>query len=176
MSGFFNGIIYDMILERKYMKEKSRNIKICFAASSGGHYEQLLMLEPLMNKYTSFILTEKTKYSILAKNKKTYYVEQINRKEKLFYPKLLLNTITSLLIFCKENPDVIVCTGALAVIPICLIGKLFRKKLIYIESYAKVTSATKSGELLYNYADQFYVQWEDMLEIFPNAIYLGGIY
>jgi len=29
---------------------------------------------------------------------------------------------------------------------------------------------------LYKYADQFYVQWETMLEIYPKAIYLGGIY
>lgn len=36
-----------------------KKLKICFAASSGGHYEQLMMLKPLMNKYDSFILTEK---------------------------------------------------------------------------------------------------------------------
>ena len=29
------------------MVEK-KNIKICLAASSGGHYEQLMMLNPLM--------------------------------------------------------------------------------------------------------------------------------
>lgn len=40
----------------------NKNIKICFAASSGGHFEQLLMLKPLMKKYDSFILTEKTLY------------------------------------------------------------------------------------------------------------------
>ena len=30
--------------------------KICFAASSGGHFEQLMMLRPLMEKYDSFII------------------------------------------------------------------------------------------------------------------------
>ena len=34
--------------------------KVCFASSSGGHFEQLLMLKPLMNKYESFIVTEKS--------------------------------------------------------------------------------------------------------------------
>lgn len=45
-------------------------IKICFAASSGGHYEQLMMLKPLMEKYDSFVITEKTDYSAEAKGKK----------------------------------------------------------------------------------------------------------
>ncbi len=38
-------------------------IKVCFAASSGGHLEQMLMLGSLMERYDSFILTEKTAYA-----------------------------------------------------------------------------------------------------------------
>ena len=37
-------------------------MKICFAASSGGHYEQLMMLKPLMEEYDSFVVTEQTDY------------------------------------------------------------------------------------------------------------------
>lgn len=158
------------------MKKNEKELKICFAASSGGHYEQLLMLKPLMDKYNSFILTEKTKYSVENSEKKTYYVKQVNRIEKLCLFKMMANFLISLYIFVKERPDAIVCTGVLATIPMCLITKLCHKKLIYIESFAKVTSATQSGQLLYKFADQFYVQWESMLEIYPNAIFLGGIY
>ena len=76
-----------------------------------------------------------------------------------------------------KKPDAVICTGVLAMLPICLIAKKFgKKKLIYIESFAKVTSATQSGKLLYRYADRFFVQWPQMKEIFPNAEYLGGIY
>lgn len=84
--------------------------------------------------------------------------------------------IESLLLFIKERPDVIICTGVLAMIPMCLIMKMFGKKLIYIESFAKVTSPTLTGKLLYKYADQFYVQWESMKEFYPKALCLGGIY
>jgi UDP-N-acetylglucosamine:LPS N-acetylglucosamine transferase len=150
--------------------------KICFAASSGGHYEQLLMLRPLMEKYDSFVITEETLYKTKIKGEKMYYVKQVNRKEKTFILRMLVNTIRSLKIYLKEKPDVVICTGVLAMIPICLISKLAGKKLIYIESFAKVTSATQSGKLLYKFADQFYVQWSQMLEIYPKAIYVGGIY
>lgn len=153
-----------------------RNIKICFAASSGGHYEQLMMLKPLMERYSSFVLTEKTRYKAENKDIKTYYVSQVNRREITFPLKLLWNTIYSLGIYLKERPDVVICTGVLAMIPMCLIVKMFGKKMIYIESFAKVTSPTLSGKLLYKYADQFYVQWESMKEFYPDAIHLGGIY
>ena len=38
--------------------------KLCFAASSGGHFEQITMLAPLMKKYESFIVTERTQYRL----------------------------------------------------------------------------------------------------------------
>ena len=59
--------------------DEKKNVKICFAASSGGHYEQLMMLKPLMEKYDSFVITEKTDYSAEAKGEKTYYMKQVNR-------------------------------------------------------------------------------------------------
>ncbi len=155
---------------------KDKPLKICFAASSGGHFEQLLMLKPMMQKYDSFILTERTKYEASNNGQKTYYVSQVNRKEKLWPIKLIAGAFKSLGIFIKERPDAVICTGVLAMIPMCLIAKLFGKKLIYIESFAKVTSPTVSGKLLYKYADRFYVQWESMKEIYPDAIALGGIY
>ena len=172
--------------------EEKKNVKICFAASSGGHYEQLMMLKPLMEKYDSFVITEKTDYSAEAtgggtyqitgrpsaeaKGEKTYYMKQVNRREKDFIWRMIQNAWKSIGIYRKEKPDVVICTGVLAMIPICLISKFMGKKLIYIESFAKVTSPTETGKLLYKFADQFYVQWKPMLKFYPKAIYLGGIY
>ena len=107
---------------------------------------------------------------------RVYYLSQVNRKEKFWFFAMIKNAFQSLGIFIKERPDAIICTGVLAMIPMCLLCKIFRKKLIYIESFAKVTSPTETGKLLYKYADRFYVQWESMLEIYPDAIFLGGIY
>ncbi len=156
--------------------DDKKKIKICFAASSGGHYEQLLMLKPLMEKYDSFVITEKTNYSAETKGEKIYYLNQVNRKEKNFIWTMIQNVWKSIGIYRKEKPDVIICTGVLAMIPICMISKMMGKELIYIESFAKVTSPTETGKLLYKFADRFYVQWESMLKFYPKAVYLGGIY
>lgn len=153
-----------------------KSIKICFAASTGGHFEQLMMLKPLMDKYDSFIITEKTQYKSNTKGIRTYYLNQINRKELTCCPRMIANVFKTFRIYSKEQPDLIICTGVLAMLPMCLWMKLKKKKVIYIESFAKVTSPTLSGKLMYKYADQFYVQWPQMKEIYPNAIYLGGIY
>ena len=158
------------------VSKKQKQKKICFAASSGGHFEQLMMLKPLMERYDSFIITEKTLYSSKIENKKMYLLKQVNRKEKTFFFKLFLNAVKSFFIYIRERPDIVITTGVLSMIPISLLAKLFRKKLIYIESFAKITSPTETGKLLYKYADRFYVQWESMLEFYPEAICLGGIY
>ena len=150
--------------------------KICFIASSGGHLEQILMMKEIMNKYNSYLITEKTNYKIFSDSLKTYHVPQVNRRELLTIFYLLYNLVKSVQIYLVERPDVIISTGALATIPTCLVGKLFRSKIIFIESYAKVNSPTLTGRLLYKFSDQFYVQWEDMLKIYPNAIYKGGVY
>lgn len=157
-------------------KKTEKNKKVCFAASSGGHFEQLMMLKPIMDKYDSFIMTEKTRYVIEAQGKRIYYLNQVNRKERTFLPRMVINSFKSLGIFIRERPDILICTGVLAMIPICLITKFCGRKLIYIESFAKVTTPTETGKLIYKFADQFYVQWESMLKIYPRAIFKGGIY
>ncbi|MBR2764415.1 MAG: polysaccharide biosynthesis protein [Blautia sp.] len=158
------------------MKANNSFKKLCFAASSGGHLEQILMLRPLMKKYDSFLVTEKTSYQKNNPEIRTLYLKQVNRREKKFPVLLLQNTISAVKILHREKPDIIISTGVLAVVPLCILGKLTGRKLIYIESFAKVTSPTLTGRILYRFADQFYVQWEPMLKVYPKAIYLGGIY
>lgn len=151
-------------------------MKICFVASSGGHFEQIMMLKPMMKKYNSFIITEKTNYSVDNDDILFYYLNQVNRHEIKFILYMIINSIKTLKIFLKERPDVVISTGALATIPVCIIAKIFKKKVIFIESFAKVNSPTLTGRLIYKFADQFYVQWESMKQFYPNAIYKGGIY
>lgn len=157
------------------MPDNPKDIKVCFAASSGGHLEQLLRLESLMLKYDSFILTEKTKYGANFPVR-VRYVKQVNRHEVSFIPRMIANSFISLKDYIAERPDVVVCTGVLATIPMCLISKAFGAKLVYIESFAKTSSPTETGKLLHNYADRFYVQWRSMLDVYPDARCVGGVY
>ena len=74
-----------------------------------------------------------------------------------------------------KSGDVVIATGAHTTVPICYIAKLFGKKVIFIETFANITTKTLSGKLVYPIADLFLVQWEEMLELYPNAKYRGGL-
>ncbi len=156
--------------------EKTKKIKICLASSSGGHFEQLMMLKSLVNKYNGYIVTEKIGYDVKAGNIPVKYVLAINRTDKLFALKFLLNIIKSFFIIVCNRPDYIISTGALAAVPLMVWTKIFGGKVIYIESFAKISSPNISGKIAYKFADQFYVQWESMKKFYPNAICKGGIY
>lgn len=154
---------------------RAKTKKVCFAASSGGHLEQLLALKPLMGRYDSFIVTEETGYDE-ALPVRAYFVRQVNREERGFLPKMASVAARSLRIALRERPDVVVCTGVLATIPVCLACKALGARLVYIESFAKTDSPTVSGRFLHRFADRFYVQWESMLSVYPDARYVGGVY
>ena len=152
-----------------------KDIKICLISSSGGHFNQLCKLIALKDKYDLKVITESTNYN--SKDKRIdYYLHQINRKEFFFPMKFINNFLKSIVIFIKEKPDVVISTGALATIPMCYIASKCGKKVIFIESFAKISNPTKTGKFMYKIADRFYVQWEQMLSIYPNAIFVGGIY
>lgn len=60
--------------------------------------------------------------------------------------------------------------------PMCLMGKIFGSKIIFIETFANRNSKTATGKLVYKFADLFIVQWEEMLKLYPKAKLGGSIY
>ena len=84
--------------------------------------------------------------------------------------------IEQLIIFLREKPDIILTTGAGLVIPTCLYAKLFRKKIIFIESFARMDDLSKTGKFLYKISDLFIVQWESLTKKYDKAIFGGGIF
>ena len=70
----------------------------------------------------------------------------------------------------------VVTTGAHVVGLMALIAKIFGSKVIYIETFANITSKTITGKLVYKFADLFIVQWESMKKLYPKATYGGWIF
>lgn len=158
------------------MKKK----KVMFIASTGGHLNELLQLKELFNYYDYHIVTEKTSSNLNLRKKygkKIDYVVYGTKDHKFTYIfKLLYNCFKELFIYLKVRPKYIVSTGAHIAGPMCLIGKIFRSKVIFIETFANSSSKTITGKLVYKFADLFVVQWESMLKLYPNAKYYGSIF
>ncbi len=157
--------------------------KVLFIASTGGHLEELMQLKPMFDKYDYHIITEKTKSNLSLKNKFPgkvnflVYGSYTTLARKISYPfKLMYNTIKSFILYLKIRPKYIISTGAHTSGPMCLIGHIFGSKIIYIETFANSESKSRTGSIVYKFADLFIVQWESMLKLYPNAIYGGWIF
>lgn len=151
-------------------------MKIGFIASSGGHWEELMCLKDIAVKNKAFFVTEKGGQTEDSGIADIYLFPQINRKEKFFLLHFLRLFYRAFKILFLEKPDVIISTGALLAFPFCFIGKMMRKKVIYIESFARVYDGSLTGKMVYPFADLFLVQWETLKKVYPTAVYAGGIF
>lgn len=154
--------------------------KVLFISSTGGHLNELLQLKPMFERYDYHIITEKDKTNESLEdeyNGKISYLPYGTRS-KIFqyvfvYAFLILKTFY---LYFKIRPKYIITTGTHTAGPMCYLGKLFGSKIIYIETFANINKKTATGRLIYPIADLFIVQWEEMLKIYPRAVYGGSIF
>lgn len=153
--------------------------KVLYVCNRGGHYSQLLSLRGLMAKTDSHILTDKKNaQEDFGDSISCNYITAFNYKKntlvKIFF--FLLNLVQATMLCIRIRPKYIVTTGAGIAVPAFIIGKLFRCKLIYIETRARVYSKSSTGKLLSNFSDYVFVQWPEMIEVYNGkAIYVGTI-
>lgn len=100
----------------------------------------------------------------------SYFLPVCNRRDWAYPAKLLYIAFVAWRVLRKEKPDTIVSTGAMATLPIMVVGKLMGKKVVFIEALARVRSASLTGKLVYPFADLFIVRWPEMLKVYPRAI------
>ena len=154
--------------------------RVMFISSVGGHLTQLLELKSIFNDYDYVLITEHTDVTKDLKNKYNIkFLPYGSRHQKVAYPFILFwSCIKSVYYFLRYNPKVIVTTGANTAAAMCCLGKIFNKKVIYIESFAKRTSHSITGKCIYKLHayTTFVVQWESMLKLYPKAEYWGWIY
>ncbi|OIM62732.1 hypothetical protein ATX87_07455 [Oenococcus oeni] len=149
--------------------------KICLIASSGGHLEEVTALRKLSNYYEIHIVTEGPRTMDFSSKNYTWLL-QINRREFLWPIKILYNSFLSLSFLISVSPQVIISTGALSTIPMMILGKIMNKKIIYIETMAKVSTPSLTGKFVYKFADLFIYQWPALSKYYPKGIYLGSIF
>jgi beta-1,4-N-acetylglucosaminyltransferase len=157
------------------MKKK----KIILICSDGGHLAQILELKELFTQYDYLLISEKTEATIELKEK--YNIKFLKGRPKgergiMFWFSVLANMFLSLRLLLTHYPKVIITTGSHTAVPMCILGKLFFVKVVWILSYARINTKAKSASLIYPIADKFIVQWENAKKLYPNSIYLGGIY
>jgi beta-1,4-N-acetylglucosaminyltransferase len=84
-------------------------------------------------------------------------------------------TVQELGILLRARPRAILSTGAGIAVPISILGRLAGVKVIYVETATRVHRLSFTGKIMYRIAHLFFVQWEQLKDNYPKAIYAGRI-
>lgn len=75
----------------------------------------------------------------------------------------------------RVHPAVVLANGPAVAVPAAVTGKALGAKVIYVESASRVTGLSASGRMVYALADLFIVQWPQLVQRYPRAIYAGRL-
>lgn len=141
--------------------------RVVGVSSGGGHLKELLDAIPSYNSLKQHYITFRNGHTEnFLKNKEHSFI--IDPHVSKF--KYLINFFQSLVLYLKLRPKVIVSTGAGIAIPFLLLGFFFGSKIIFIESGARISNPSKTGQFLYRYSDLFIVQYAPLQKIYPKSI------
>jgi len=150
------------------------NIKICYTASEGGHTHELMQMGTMFEKYPGILITESR--DVNDAFDAVYTIPQVNRKSIRFLFRFLRSFFEIKGILETERPTHIVSFGAMCTVPVCIIGKLMKIPVIYVESYTRIKDLSLTGKILYPVADLFVVQWKQLKDKYPKAVYGGALF
>lgn len=155
-------------------------VKVLAILGKGGHTAQMLRLLKRMPKdyeYSYVIcyedpISEKKVEGLVYKVNMPSMEGDSNLRKAIRTLRTVFQAVIELI---KDNPDVVITAGPGVGAVFSYMGKLLRKKVIFIESWSRVYSKSHSGRIVYPIADLFFVQWKEMKKLYPNAIYAGRL-
>ncbi|WP_332771384.1 beta-1,4-glucuronosyltransferase WelK [Phenylobacterium sp.] len=154
----------------------ARPLKVCLAASGGGHVRQLLDLAPVWSAYDYFFLTEETALGAsLAAEHRTYFIPHVAvGQARLGAPiKMVLNAVRSIFIsagiILKERPDVVISTGAGAVFFAVAWARLLGARTVIVESFARFDRPSIFSRVASPLAHDLIVQSKALAAYYPKA-------
>jgi len=162
------------------MKSKQ---KLIIVLGSGGHTTQMIRVTELLSASYDFeyVVNDDDDKSI-KKIKFFGDVHVIPRPRRVYDKSVLrsvLLTMFSLLqsfSIIKNSKSVgIVSAGPGLAVPLFVWALIFRKKRIFIESWSRVTTMSTTGRMCYYLSNYFFVQWPELIEKYPGAVYAGRL-
>lgn len=146
--------------------------RILLVATAGGHLLQMLALEPAWADLERLWVTdEEASHTHLLDDEQVLYAYGPTARN-------IWNLWRNLWLAARTvrsfDPDVILSTGAALAVPFFLVGRLRRRRLVYVESFTRVSQLGMSGRMVYPLVDAFFVQWQKAGRT-RRALYAGSI-
>jgi beta-1,4-N-acetylglucosaminyltransferase len=142
-------------------------MKFLLVCSSGGHFKALQQLHPFWGNQERIWVTFRTATTEaeLTGEKVFWAYSPTNRN----FPNFCRNLLLAWQVMRKTRPDVIISTGAGVAVPFLILGKLFGKKTIFIESITRINTLSLSAKLTLPFLSILYVQWPQLQARYPQA-------
>ena len=158
------------------MLSSARSLKICLAASGGGHVRQLLDLSKAWVHHDHFFITEDTALGrSIAGDHRTHLVAHVALGQaRLGAPFRMAaagvrNFFQSLAIIFRERPDVVISTGAGSVYFAVLWARLLGAKVVVVESFARFDRLSAFAKIAGPLAHHKVVQSSALTAFWPDA-------
>lgn len=150
-----------------------KKLKICLAASAGGHLVQLLKISDCWQDHDRFfVTTSKAVKEKLEKQGPTFIVGESNRESPFKMLPVLFKCITIIL---KQKPDVVISTGAAHGCLLCLTAKMIGKKVVWLDSIANTEKLSFSGRIIRPFANVILTQWPEVAAKYKKVQYAGTV-
>ena len=166
----------DEVLASNTKAAKKPRLRICLAASGGGHIRQLLDLEACWSKYDVFFVSEDTALSrSLAPNYPVHFVRHFalgQIRHGGFFKAAKAgwsNFWKSAWIALRHRPHIVISTGAGSVFFLVLWARLLGAKFFLIESFARFDSPSSFARASARLANHMVVQSQTLAKAFPAA-------
>lgn len=134
--------------------------RVLIVASPGGHLLQMLALEPAWSDLDrSWVTLRSADVEYLLEGEDVDYGHGPTPRN---IGNFLRNLRLAWRVLRERDPGVVVSTGAGLALPFFVLGRLQRRRLVYVESITRVEKLALTGRLVYPLVDAFFVQWESL--------------
>lgn len=159
--------------------------KLFLVSGEGGHLAQmnrltsgLKMVCPNESYQIFFVTDNLSKQNVQFKFDEFIALGCIREKsgfsiKSIFKYLYRLIPLVKVIIFTKKV--VIISTGPGICIPLAFLAKIFKKKVIHVETWSRFYTKSLTGRIMYLLSDVFLVQNEELLSMYPKAIYSGRL-
>jgi len=157
-------------------------LRLLVVLGSGGHTAQMVRLVEMLPEGFEYIYMighdDGLSESKITKPGEVCRVHRARRHEDGFFVsaiKVMRLFFESYRLLLRADPGAVVSAGPGTAVPVSILARLMGKKVIYIEDWSRVYSKSGTGKTLYRFANVTFVQWPEMKEVYPRAVYAGRL-
>lgn len=146
-------------------------MKVLIVTSVGGHLTEILPIATcLLDRGHALVWAVNDVSPVLPQGVNAYRITHGERNLGV-----LRNCAEIASIVAHETPDVLLSAGASPAVSAALVARPLGLPVVYVEPSSSVTRLTLTGRLMRRLASRFFVQWQDLRDLAPEATYAGGL-